>query len=64
VTRFALIGGIYSNWRALETTLSDIARRQVDATFCLGDLGAFGPYPGPGVSTASRGGRVVPAGKL
>jgi predicted phosphodiesterase len=45
VTRFALIGGIYSNWRALETTLSDIARRQVDATFCLGDLGAFGPYP-------------------
>ena len=45
MTRFALIGGIYSNWRALETTLSDIARRQVDATFCLGDLGAFGPYP-------------------
>ena len=45
MTRFALIGGIYSNWRALETTLSDIARRHVEATFCLGDLGAFGPYP-------------------
>ena len=45
MTRFALIGGIYSNWRALETALSDIARRQVEATFCLGDLGAFGPYP-------------------
>src|SRR5262245_65443437 len=43
--RFALIGGIYSNWRALETTLADIAGRQVEATFCLGDLGAFGPYP-------------------
>ena len=45
MTRFALIGGIYSNWRALEDALADIARRQVDATFCLGDLGAFGPYP-------------------
>jgi predicted phosphodiesterase len=45
VTRFALLGGIYSNWRALETALSDIAQRQVDAIFCLGDLGAFGPYP-------------------
>jgi diadenosine tetraphosphatase ApaH/serine/threonine PP2A family protein phosphatase len=45
MTRFALIGGIYSNWRALGDALADIARRQVDATFCLGDLGAFGPYP-------------------
>ena len=43
--RFALMGGIYSNWRALETALTDIARRQVDGIFCLGDLGAFGPYP-------------------
>ena len=40
MTRFALLGGIYSNWRALETALSDIAQRQVDAIFCLGDLGA------------------------
>ena len=43
--RVALMGGIYSNWRALETALSDISRRQVDRIFCLGDLGAFGPYP-------------------
>jgi predicted phosphodiesterase len=45
VTRLALLGGVYSNARALEAALADIARRDVDATFCLGDLGAFGPYP-------------------
>lgn len=43
--RFAFIGGIYSNYHALVATLDDIARRNVDRTFFLGDLGAFGPYP-------------------
>jgi predicted phosphodiesterase len=43
--RLALIGGIYSNAHALEAALADIASRHVDATFCLGDLGAFGPHP-------------------
>ena len=45
VTRLALIGGIYSNVHALVATLDDIARRRADATYFLGDLGAFGPYP-------------------
>ena len=43
--RFAFIGGIYSNYWALRATLDDIARRGVDRTFFLGDLGAFGPHP-------------------
>ncbi|HEX9161527.1 MAG TPA: metallophosphoesterase family protein [Thermoanaerobaculia bacterium] len=43
--RFAFIGGIYSNYWALRATLDDIARRGVDATYFLGDLGAFGPHP-------------------
>ena len=43
--RLAFIGGIYSNVHALEATLADISRRSVDATFFLGDLGAFGPHP-------------------
>jgi len=43
--RIAFIGGIYSNYHALTATLDDIARRSVDATWFLGDLGAFGPYP-------------------
>ncbi len=45
VTRLALIGGIYSNYHALVATLHDIARHGADATYFLGDLGAFGPYP-------------------
>ena len=43
--RIACLGGIYSNYLALQSALQDIERRQVDAIFCLGDLGAFGPYP-------------------
>jgi predicted phosphodiesterase len=45
MTRFALLGGIYSNYHALVAALDDIARRGVDATWFLGDLGAFGPHP-------------------
>jgi diadenosine tetraphosphatase ApaH/serine/threonine PP2A family protein phosphatase len=45
VTRIALIGGIYSNYHALVATLADIAERGSEATYFLGDLGAFGPYP-------------------
>jgi predicted phosphodiesterase len=45
MTRIALIGGVYSNYHALVATLADIDRRSPDATFFLGDLGAFGPHP-------------------
>ncbi len=43
--RIALLGGVYSNHIALEAALADARRRGVDAIFCLGDLGAFGPNP-------------------
>jgi len=43
--RVAVFGGVYSNWLALEATLEDARRRDVDAVFCLGDLGGFGPHP-------------------
>jgi predicted phosphodiesterase len=43
--RLAFIGGIYSNYHALVATLADIDRRGADATYFLGDLGAFGPHP-------------------
>ncbi|MEJ2008810.1 MAG: metallophosphoesterase family protein [Acidobacteriota bacterium] len=45
MTRLALFGGIYSNFRALETALADVHGHRVDGIYCLGDLGAFGPYP-------------------
>src|SRR5207237_2359736 len=36
---------IYSNYLALDTAVRDARQRGVDALYCLGDLGAFGPYP-------------------
>jgi len=45
LSRIACLGGIYSNYLALADALQDIQRRGVDAIYCLGDLGAFGPYP-------------------
>src|SRR5262249_15620580 len=44
-TRLAFFGGLYSNYLALEAALIDARARHVDAIYCLGDLGAFGPYP-------------------
>lgn len=43
--RLAVFGGIYSNWLALAAALTDARARGVDACYCLGDLGAFGPHP-------------------
>ena len=44
-TRVACFGGIYNNYLALESAIHDAKRRGVDAMYCLGDLGAFGPHP-------------------
>ena len=43
--RIAVFGGIYSNRQALAACLADAAARGVEAVYCLGDLGAFGPHP-------------------
>jgi predicted phosphodiesterase len=43
--RIAVFGGVYNNYLALEAALADLRRRGVDAVYCLGDLGAFGPHP-------------------
>src|SRR5439155_11723462 len=43
--RIALFGGIYNNHLALAAALADAQSRHVDAIFCLGDMGAFGPHP-------------------
>jgi len=43
--RIAVFGGIYSNHLALTAALDDAVKRGVEAIYCLGDLGAFGPHP-------------------
>lgn len=44
-TKIAVFGGIYSNHFAISALLADAADRQVEAIYCLGDLGGFGPSP-------------------
>lgn len=44
-SRVAVFGGVYSNHLALAAAIDDARVRDVDAMFCLGDLGAFGPNP-------------------
>lgn len=43
--RIAVFGGIYNNALALEAMLEDARKREVEAVFCLGDMGGFGPHP-------------------
>lgn len=43
--RLALMGGIYNNYLAFEAAIKDAKKKGVDEIYCLGDLGAFGPYP-------------------
>jgi predicted phosphodiesterase len=45
MTRLALFGGVYSNYLALAAALADMKRRGAEGIHCLGDIGAFGPYP-------------------
>ncbi|HUG67629.1 MAG TPA: metallophosphoesterase family protein, partial [Pirellulaceae bacterium] len=44
-SRIACFGGIYSNYLALQAAVRDARGRGVDAIYCLGDMGAFGPHP-------------------
>lgn len=44
-SRIALFGGVYNNYLALEAAIRDARSRGVDAIYCLGDMGAFGPHP-------------------
>jgi hypothetical protein len=43
--RYAVFGGVYNNWLALEATLADARARGCARSYCLGDLGGFGPHP-------------------
>ncbi len=42
---YALISDIHANLPALEAVLEDIGRRDVDATYHLGDLVGYAPWP-------------------
>jgi diadenosine tetraphosphatase ApaH/serine/threonine PP2A family protein phosphatase len=45
LSRVAVFGGVYSNHLSLQAVLDDAIAQGVDAIFCLGDIGGFGPHP-------------------
>ena len=57
--RVAFLGGIYSNYLALQEALKLARAREVEAIFALGDFGAFGPHPDRTVEILRREG--IPA---
>lgn len=44
-TRYAVFGGVYNNSLSLTAVLDDAAAHGAVETYCLGDLGGFGPLP-------------------
>jgi predicted phosphodiesterase len=43
--KYSVFGGVYNNYLALEAVLDDAERRGCARSYCLGDLGGFGPHP-------------------
>ncbi|MDL1894906.1 metallophosphoesterase family protein [Anaerolineae bacterium CFX7] len=43
--RYAILSDIHANLAALQTVSGDLATRQVDAIYCLGDFVVYGPRP-------------------
>lgn len=56
--RIAFFSDIHSNLPALEEVLAHIEKQKVDATFCLGDLVGYGPYPNEVIETITS--RKIP----
>ena len=53
--RYALISDIHANLPALEAVLADIASREdVGATYYLGDLVGYAPWPNEVIATLRR----------
>ena len=43
--RLGILSDIHANLPALEAILADIASREFDRVYCLGDLVGYGPFP-------------------
>lgn len=56
MSKIAIISDIHANLPALHAVLEDIDRKTPDATFCLGDLVDFAPWPNEVIETLRRRG--------
>lgn len=60
--KHAIISDIHGNLEALESVLSEIARRKVDSVLCLGDVVGYGPNPNECVALIMEKAEVILAG--
>ena len=60
--RYALISDVHGNLPALTAVLADIGRRGVDATYHLGDLVGYAPWPNEVVAALRDAGIIGVAG--
>jgi predicted phosphodiesterase len=60
--RYALISDVHANLPALKAVLADIARRNVTATYHLGDLVGYAPWPNETVALLRESGIAGIAG--
>lgn len=54
--RIAIYSDVHANLPALEAVLSDIAGQKPDATYCLGDLVGYAPFPNEVTERVQRDG--------
>ena len=54
--RMGIISDVHANLPALEEVMSDLGNQQVDATYCLGDLVGYGPFPNEVTARIQRDG--------
>jgi putative phosphoesterase len=54
--RIAIFSDVHANFPALEAVLSDIAGQRPDATYCLGDLVGYAPFPNEVAERVQRDG--------
>jgi putative phosphoesterase len=54
--RIAIFSDVHANFPALEAVLSDIAGQRPDATYCLGDLVGYAPFPNEVTKRVQRDG--------
>jgi len=52
--RIAIFSDVHGNLPALEAVLGDIQAQPFDATYCLGDLVGYGPFPNEVIERISR----------
>lgn len=62
MARIAVLSDIHANLHAFEAVLNDIAKRNVDEIWCLGDIVGYGAFPSECIKLASENCSLILSG--